>query len=79
MQRCANSRHSAIHSITYCEHPTICSDSLAIANPMDGVFGTDRIILNLATAVPYRRYLSRSSARNLKIDSKVMEESLFVA
>ena len=24
-----------------CEHPTICSDSLAIANPMDGVFGTD--------------------------------------
>ena len=25
-----------------CEHPTICSDSLAIANPTDGVFGTDK-------------------------------------
>ena len=24
-----------------CEHSTICSDSLVIANPMDGVFGTD--------------------------------------
>ena len=25
-----------------CEHPTICSDSLAFANPMDRVFGTDK-------------------------------------
>ena len=25
-----------------CEHSQSCSDSPAIANPMDGVFGTDR-------------------------------------
>lgn len=27
-----------------CEHPAIMSDSLVIANPLDGVFGTDRVI-----------------------------------
>src|SRR4029077_18346431 len=44
-----------------CEHPQSCSDSPAIANPMDGVFGTDTSILTQVRHVTSWKHISMMS------------------